>query len=143
MKDKAQTKLPPSSTGPGSPIKSLREVVLGRDTNRFESLIENPEITDVDPTTLSAAVHSDAVPPDNAATSVLTGNLAHPVSNEVPTIAVQGVSSAENPASGHTYMDSPKDRGAPKGGTPPDQPLLMQTNKKSSSGKRNKRRSTP
>ncbi|KAL6997302.1 hypothetical protein U1Q18_007428, partial [Sarracenia purpurea var. burkii] len=126
---------------PRSPIKSLQEVGLAIDTNRFKRLIENPEITDLGLVTPSAATYSDAVPPDNASFSVLTSNLANPVSNEVlimTDLADQVASSVENLASVQTDMDSLEDRGAPKGATPPVQPLLMQTNKKSSSGKKNR-----
>ncbi|KAL6992344.1 hypothetical protein U1Q18_010452, partial [Sarracenia purpurea var. burkii] len=119
-----------------SPIKNLQEVVLGG-TNRFESLIENSEVTNEDLATPTSA-GTDIV--DITITTTWSGTLARPDSNIVPSptdIATQIDSFVEK--------DPPVVKDAAEAPDPPQptpaQPLLIQTNKKSSSGKKNKRRS--
>ncbi|KAL6959737.1 hypothetical protein U1Q18_039891 [Sarracenia purpurea var. burkii] len=129
-----QTNAPSSSTGPKSPIRNLQKVGLGGKTNRFESLIEDPEINEEGPATLTSVAHNDVVPflTDIVVTSISTGT---------PTqidIVDQIVSNVDIPACGH--IDTLVEKGAAESPqtTPP---ILSLSNKKSGSDKKNKRRS--
>ncbi|KAL7001077.1 hypothetical protein U1Q18_002230 [Sarracenia purpurea var. burkii] len=75
-----QTNASSSTTGPK--IKNLQEVSLSVDTNRFDSLLEDPEINEE----ISATSNSDAVPflSEIAASSTAIGILDHPTSVVVP-----------------------------------------------------------
>ncbi|KAL6992432.1 hypothetical protein U1Q18_010541 [Sarracenia purpurea var. burkii] len=142
-----QTNAQSSSIGPKSPIKNLQEVGLCGDTNRFESLLEDPEINEEIneeiPATPTSASHSDAVHflSEIAATSTSTGTLDHPTSAVVPNQIVIAGQMDDIPASEH--IDISEGKGVVEAPGPPQsapiQPMPSPCNKKLGRGKKNKR----